>query len=154
MRIWVDADALPGDARQILLKASRRTEVPITFVGNGSIALPPSPLFEMRLVAHGADKADQEIVRCVEEGDLVITADIPLAADVVDKGAEALNPRGEHYQDDDVRTRLSVRDFMEDMRSAGLVTGGPKSYGDKEKKEFAAVLDRILTKYLRKRKTD
>ena len=151
MKIWVDADACPREVRQILIKAARRTEVPVVFVGNHNLDVPSSPLFEMRVVKPGADEADKEIARCVEEHDLVITADIPLAAIVCEKGADALDPRGDHYTDEDVRTRLSTRDFMEDMRSAGWVSGGPKSYGDKEKRAFASVLDRILTRYQRRR---
>ncbi len=149
MKIWVDGDALPREARSILLRASQRLQVPITFVANADLGVPISKLCEMVIVPTRLDAADLRIVQEVEAGDLVITADVPLASAAVDKGATALDSRGKEYTADDARTQLSMRNFMESMRSAGLVQGGPSGYGNTHKKKFAAALDRWLTQRLR-----
>jgi hypothetical protein len=149
MRIWVDGDALPREARSILQRASQRLQVPMTFVANSDLGILNSKLWDMVIVPPRADAADQRIVQDVEPGDLVITADIPLAAEVVERGAEALDPRGKQITDDDARAQLSMRDFMESMRSAGMIRGGPSEYGDVDKQKFAAALDRWLTRRLK-----
>lgn len=144
--IWVDADACPNVVRVILNKAAQRTGVLLTYVANQSISVPRAPNITSRRVASGFDVADDEIVRLVIKGDLVITSDIPLAAEVVEKGASALSSRGEWFDPDTVRQRLNLRDFMDTMRSAGIQTGGPPPLGQKEKQAFANHLDRWLQK--------
>ena len=124
MRIWVDADALPVAIRQILFKAAQRTKTETTLVANQPIPVPRSSLIRMRQVSQGFDVADDEIVRLAEKGDLVITSDIPLAAEVVEKGAFALSSRGEEFTPDNIRGRLNMRDFMDTMRGSGIHTGG------------------------------
>jgi len=151
MRIWVDADACPREVRAILQKAAVRLKVPLVMVANQVIPIPESEWLSTRVVPVRADEADKQIVAELDAGDLVITADVPLAADVVEKGAHALDPRGEMYDAENVRSRLSERNFMEGMRSAGLVQGGPAEYGDVDKQRFAAALDRFLTRRLRGR---
>jgi len=144
MNIWVDADACPKVIRDILFRAAERTGVPLTLVANQPLRTPPSPHIRSLQVAAGFDVADNEIVRRVTEGDLVITADIPLAAEVIEKGALALNPRGELYTAQNIRARLNMRDFMETMRSSGVVTDGPPALNQTDRKAFADQLDRWL----------
>lgn len=144
MQIWVDADACPAVIRDIIFRAARRTETPVTLVANQPLTVPRSPLIRTVQVAQGFDVADGRIARDVEPGDLVVTADIPLAAEVIDRGARALNPRGELYSRDSIRERLSMRNFMEDLRGSGVQTGGPPPLGQREKHAFAAALDRLL----------
>lgn len=144
MQIWVDADACPVVIRDIIFRAARRTETPVTLVANQPLTVPRSPLIRTVQVAQGFDVADGRIARDVEPGDLVVTADIPLAAEVIDRGARALNPRGELYSRDSIRERLSMRNFMEDLRGSGVQTGGPPPLGQREKHAFAAALDRLL----------
>lgn len=146
MEIWVDADACPVAAKEILFKAADRTKTKVTLVANQYIRTPPSLYINMVQVSHGFDEADNTIVERVNTGDLVITADIPLASDVIDKGAVAINPRGELYTSSNIKQKLNMRDFMDTMRSSGIQTGGQSKYGDREKQEFANQLDRYITK--------
>jgi len=146
MKIWVDADACPVVIKDILYKASERTGVHLTFVANRPVRIPPSPRITFIQVASGLDVADNEIVKRLGNGDLVITADIPLAANVLEKGGLALNPRGELYSADSIRSRLSVRDFMETLRAGGIDTGGPPVLNKGDRQKFANQLDRILTR--------
>ena len=149
MQIWVDADACPKAVKQILFRAAERKEIFVTLVANQFLATPPSPLIKAIQVEHGFDVADNYIVSKLEEGDLVITQDIPLAAEVIEKGGVALHPRGELFTKENIRQRLSMRDFMETLRSAGVETGGPSSFSQADKQQFANQLDRILAKFKR-----
>lgn len=124
MQIWVDADACPNVIKEVLFRAADRAAMPVTLVANQPLRTPPSKFIRTLQVAAGFDVADNEIVRRCEKGDLVITADIPLAAEVIEKGAIALNPRGERYTPDTIRERLNMRDFMDTLRSSGIQTGG------------------------------
>lgn len=146
MKIWVDADACPAVVRDMLFKASRRTGVSLTLVANQAVRVPPDPQITAIQVPGGFDVADDAIVERVEAGDLVITADIPLAAEVIEKGGLALNPRGELYTTETIRSRLNMRDFMDTMRSSGIQSGGPAAYGQREKQAFANQLDRLLAR--------
>ena len=147
MAIWVDADACPRVIREILFRAAVRREVPLTLVANHLVPAPKSPWIISRQVEQGFDVADNVIVREVASGDLVITSDIPLAAEVIDKGAAVISPRGERFTPENVRQKLNMRDFMETMRSSGVVSGGPPAPGDREKQAFANALDRYLAKH-------
>lgn len=147
MPIWVDADACPRPVKEILFNAAERTGVMLTLVANHAMALPKRPNVRMLQVAGGFDVADDEIAKRVAPGDLVITADIPLAADVIARGAHALNPRGELYSADTIRGLLTMRDFMDTMRSSGALTGGPPTYGPSDRQAFASQLDRWLAKH-------
>ena len=151
MKIWVDADACPAVIKEILFRAAERRQVPVTLVANQPIRIPPSRFISMLQVASGFDVADNEIVRRVEAGDLVITADIPLAAEVIGKGAHALNPRGELYSVNNIRERLNMRDFMDTMRASGIHTGGPPALSQSDRQAFANHLDRFLTSHAQKR---
>ncbi len=144
MSIWVDADACPVAVRDILFRASRRTGIKLILVANRPVRVPPSEHIEMRQVARGFDVADNEIARQVAAGDLVITNDIPLAAEVIDKGAVALSPRGELHSPDNIRARLNMRDFMDTLRASGIDTGGPPALSAGDRKAFADHLDRYL----------
>lgn len=146
MRIWVDADACPKVIKEILFRAAKRAEVQLTLVANQSLRTPASQHIKSLQVASGFDVADSEIVKQIAPGDLVITADIPLAAQVVDKGAHALNPRGELYTPDNIRARLSLRDFMATLRDTGVNTGGPAPISQADRQAFANNLDRLLAK--------
>ena len=148
MRIWVDADACPGPVMEILFRAADRVRVTVTLVANKPLRIPESPYVKSIRVSAGFDVADRRIARLVDRGDLVVTADIPLAADVIKRGALALDPRGELYTADNVGERLAVRNLMDELRSAGMDTGGPASYGKSERQAFANQLDRLLTRYL------
>ncbi|MFV8784059.1 YaiI/YqxD family protein [Microbulbifer sp. SA54] len=150
-RIWVDADACPVVIKEILFRAAERTEIEMTLVANQYIRVPPSRFIRAVQVTAGYDVADNEIVQRCSADDLVITADIPLAAEVIEKGASALNPRGERYTKANVRARLNMRDFMETMRSSGVHTGGPPPLGQQERKAFADQLDRWLQQARRKK---
>ena len=143
----MDADACPGVIKDILFRSAERTGLPMTLVANQSVRVPKIKNISFLLVRAGFDEADNEIVRLMSEGDLVITADIPLAADVINKGGLALNPRGELYSAENVRARLNMRDFMETLRSSGVNTGGPDALGQKDRQQFANQLDRLLTQY-------
>jgi uncharacterized protein YaiI (UPF0178 family) len=144
MTIWVDADACPGVIKEILYRAAQRTQTRLTLVANQGLNVPRSEFISALQVPPGFDVADNEIVKRVVEGDLVITADIPLAAEVIEKGALALNPRGEMYTASTIKARLNMRDFMETLRSSGLQTGGPPPLGQNDRKAFADALDRWL----------
>ncbi len=146
MRIWVDADATPKPVKDILFRAAQRQQVTTTLVANQPLSLPNSPYLKSVQVAAGFDIADNYIVQQCQAGDLVITADIPLAAEVVAKGAVAIDPRGEKYSRENIRQRLAMRDFMEEMRSAGQVSGGPKAFNHQDRQAFANSLDRLLSK--------
>ncbi|HEV2238777.1 MAG TPA: YaiI/YqxD family protein [Ktedonobacterales bacterium] len=146
MRIWVDADACPKVIKEILFRAAKRAELQLTLVANQSLRTPASRHIKAVQVASGFDVADSEIVKQVAPGDLVVTADIPLAAQVVDKGAHALNPRGELYTPDNIKARLSLRDFMTTLRDSGLNTGGPAPISHADRQAFANNLDRLLAK--------
>jgi len=149
LKIWVDADACPGVIKDILFRSAERTGVEMTLVANQTVRVPKRKNISFLLVRAGFDEADNEIVRRMVAGDLVITADIPLAAEVIEKGGLALNPRGELYSEENVRARLSMRDFMETLRSSGVHTGGPEALGPKDRQEFANQLDRLLTQFLK-----
>lgn len=143
-RIWVDADACPSAAKEVLFRASKRTRTEVWLVANQVMGTPSASLVRMVQVAKGPDVADQFIAERVEPGDLVITADIPLAAATVEAGGTALNPRGEVYDDSNIGERLAVRDFMTDLREQGTETSGPPPYHERDKARFAAALDRYL----------
>jgi len=147
MKIWVDADACPVVIKEILFKAAERTGIQLTLVANQSIRVPPSRFITAIQVASGFDVADDEIVKRLESGDLVITGDIPLAAEVIEKGGHALNPRGEMYTAENIRARLNIRDFMDTLRGSGIDTGGPPALSQNDRKNFADHLDRLLAKY-------
>ena len=144
MAIWVDADACPNVIKDILFRAAERTQTPLTLVANQNIRVPPSRFIRAMVVPKGFDVADNEIVRLCEPGDLVITADIPLAAEVLEKGGAALNPRGERYSEATIKERLTLRDFMDTMRSSGIQTGGPAALSQRDRQLFAAELDKWL----------
>ncbi|MEH6473921.1 MAG: YaiI/YqxD family protein [Halopseudomonas sp.] len=144
MQIWVDADACPRVIRDILFRAAQRAEVHTTLVANQLIQTPPSPWLHATRVESGFDIADNYIVQKVEADDLVITADIPLASEVIDKGGLALNPRGELYTPESIRQRLNMRDFMETLRASGVQTGGPATLSHGDRQTFANQLDKLL----------
>ncbi len=146
MQIWVDADACPGVIREIIAKAAHKRAIRATFVANHSFNLPKSPHVRLYQVPSGFDEADKEIERRVSEGDLVITADIPLASDVLDKSALVMTPRGERYTENNIKQRLQMRDFMETMRSSGEYTGGPSALSLTDRKNFSDQLDSLLTR--------
>lgn len=147
MKIWVDADACPVVIKEILFRAADRTETLITLVANQPMRVPASDFIRTIQVPSGFDVADSEIVERLEPGDLVVTADIPLAAEVIEKGGRALNPRGELYTQDNIRARLNMRDFMDTLRASGINTGGPPAISQSDRQEFANNLDRILTRW-------
>lgn len=149
MKILVDADACPGVIRDILFRAAQKREVLLLLVANQFLATPPSPWISSFQVPQGFDQADDEIVRRAEAGDVVITADIPLASEVLEKGAHVVTPRGERYTDANIKQRLQMRDFMETMRSSGERTGGPPPMTGTDTKQFADQLDRLLTRLLK-----
>lgn len=146
MQIWVDADACPVVIKEILFRAAQRTQIMTTLVANKLLRVPPSPYIRSLQVPGGFDVADNRIVQEVAPGDLVITADIPLAAQVIDRGGHALNPRGEFYSADNIRQRLTMRNFMEELRSSGVDISGPSSFSQSDRQAFAAELDRFLAR--------
>lgn len=146
MHIWVDADACPAVIKDILFRAAVRVRVPLTLVANRWLATPPSPLIRCVQVAGGFDVADREIVARLSAGDLVITADIPLAAAVVEAGCRALNPRGELYGPENIGEHLARRNFLDELRSSGAITGGPAPFSAGDQKAFARQLDRLLAR--------
>ena len=148
MKIWVDADACPGVIKEILFRAAQRTQVMTTLVANQSLRVPPSPYIRALQVPGGFDVADSRIVQEVQPGDLVITADIPLAAQVIDRQAHALNPRGELYTHENMRERLAMRNFMEELRGSGVEISGPSSFSQSDCQAFAAKLDRLLARHI------
>ncbi len=144
MEIWVDADACPNAVKEILFRAAERVGVQVTLVANGPVSTPPSRRVRAIQVSAGFDVADTEILKRLQPGDLVITADIPLAAGVIDRGGHALNPRGERYTQDNIRERLTMRDFMDTLRGSGINTGGPPAFGPRDRQAFANALDALL----------
>jgi uncharacterized protein YaiI (UPF0178 family) len=152
MKIWIDADAAPREMKDIVYRAARRRDVAVVLVANRSIALPPNaPSVSCVTVTDGANVADRYIASHCAEGDLVITADIPLAAELVQQGVAVIDPRGEEYHEDNIASRLSLRDFMDGLRGSGQNLGGSKPYSEVDKRSFAAVFDRNLTRLLRPR---
>ena len=147
MKIWVDADACPVAIREILFRAAERTGVKLTLVANQPVRVPGSRHVEFVHVRPGFDVADNEIVKRAETGDLVVTADIPLAAEVMENGVHALSPRGELYSTDTIRQRLNMRDFMDTLRASGIHTGGPPALSKRDRQSFANHLDRMLARY-------
>ena len=147
MKIWVDADACPVVIKEILFKAADRTKIAITLVANHYIRVPPSPFNKFIQVPSGFDIADDEIVKRVEKGDLVITSDIPLADEVIEKSGLALSPRGELFTKENIKSRLNIRDFMDTMRASGVHTGGPPALNQTDRQNFANHLDRIITQF-------
>ena len=149
MEIWVDADACPNVIKEILFRAAKRVEIKTTLVANQELQIPGSPYIDFVQVRSGLDVADSYIVQQVQPGDLVITADIPLAAEAIEKGAYALNPRGEFYDAGNIRERLSMRNFLTELRSGGVETGGPPPFSQRDTAAFANQLDRFLAKQKR-----
>ena len=147
MKIWVDADACPVVIKEILYKAAERRRMQLTLVANSRFRIPKSSFIRFLQVPHGQDVADTEIVNKIDSGDLVITADIPLAARVVEKGGLALNPRGGIYSEENIKERLSTRDFLDSLRSSGVETGGPPALNPRDKQAFANSLDQLISKY-------
>jgi uncharacterized protein YaiI (UPF0178 family) len=146
MKIWVDADACPVAIKEVLFRAAKRTGVELTLVANQTMQIPKSPSIRMLQVASGFDVADKEIVERCSAGDLVVTSDIPLAADVIEKGGIALSPRGELFSADDIRARLTMRDFMDTLRASGINTGGPPALSQSDRQLFARHLDTLLAR--------
>lgn len=147
MQILVDADACPGVIKEILFRVADRLEISVTLIANKLLRTPPSRFIRSVQVPAGFDVADREIVLLVQAGDLVITADIPLAADVLKKGGHALNPRGEFYTNDNIQQHLSMRNFMDELRGSGVDTGGPAPFSHSDRQNFANQLDRHLTRH-------
>lgn len=147
MKLWIDADAAPRDVKEIVFRAAKRLELEAILVANQRLYVPPgNPFVTAVRVEGGPDVADLHIVENAEAGDLAITADIPLAAALVEKEVQVIDPRGEELTSENVGERLSIRNFMDDLRSTGVETGGPAPYGKREKQAFAAALDRVLTR--------
>jgi uncharacterized protein YaiI (UPF0178 family) len=148
VKVWVDADACPVVVKEILYRAADRTGVQLTLVANQALNTPSSPNINTLQVQQGFDVADDEIVKRCEPGDLVITSDIPLAAEVIEKGGHALSPRGEMHTKENIGARLNMRDFLDTMRSSGVeMSGGPAAFSQRDKQEFANNLDRFLTRH-------
>ncbi|WP_026376916.1 YaiI/YqxD family protein [Aestuariibacter salexigens] len=145
-QIWVDADACPVPIKEILFRAAERQQVQCTLVANQSMRTPATKFVNLLVVSHGFDEADNEIVRRAGEGDLVVTSDIPLAADALAKGAQVVSARGDEFSRENIRSRLNMRDFMDTMRASGVHTGGPPPLSQSEKQAFANYLDRWLTR--------
>ncbi|OEY66937.1 YaiI/YqxD family protein [Marinobacter sp. X15-166B] len=150
MPVWVDADACPVAVKDILCRAANRWQIAVTFVANQAIRVPPSAFIKTRQVPQGFDVADDEIISQLSKGDLVITQDIPLAAEAIEQGADVFNPRGEAFTRENIRQRLAMRNFMEELRNSGQVTGGPAAFSQTDRKEFADQLDRWLQKNARR----
>ncbi len=150
MKIFVDADAFPNVLKDILFRAARRVGVPVVLVANKRLWVPQEELFSSVMVPGGPDEADDKIVELLEPGDLVITADIPLADRVVTKNGYAVNPRGELYTESNIKHRLAMRDLMHELREEGAISGGPPSFNKKDVQTFTNQLDRFLTKHVRK----
>lgn len=146
MKIWIDGDACPVAIREILYRASGRLSLPLTLVANSWIRLPASPLMNIMVVSEGPDVADDKIAELCAAGDLVITADIPLAARIIEKQGHVITPRGEVLDGDTIKERLVMRDFMDELRGAGVETGGPKPMKAQDNQKFAAALDSLLAR--------
>ena len=149
MKIWVDADACPAVIKEILFKAANRTQIQTTLIANHYMPILKSPYIHFLQVSQGFDVADNEIVNRCHPGDLVITADIPLADEVITKGAQALNPRGELFSKENIKSLLGMRDFMDTMRASGEHTGGPAAMNQNDRQQFANQLDKIINRYQR-----
>lgn len=149
-KLWVDADALPRILRDVIIRASDRYQLEVTFVANQPVGITPSVRIKSLQVMSGADQADQEIVARMQPDDIVMTQDIPLAAQVIAKGGIAIHPRGEVYTEANIKARLHLRDFMETLRGAGVQTGGPPPLSERDKREFSSHLDQIIQKQKRK----
>lgn len=149
MKIWIDADACPKIIKEVLYKVSTRLNIPLYLVANSYLNIPLAPHIKLIQVEEGADVADAYIAENVEVGDLVITADIPLASLVIEKSAVAINPRGEVYTEDNISEILSMRNFMQDLRDNGMVTSGPAPFGPKDKEKFTNSLNKILTQMMK-----
>ena len=149
-KLWVDADTLPRILRDVIIRASDRYQMEVTFVANQSVGITPSVRINSIQVMNGADVADQEIIDRMKEHDIVITQDIPLAAQVIEKGGIAINPRGEVYTISNIKARLHLRDFMDTLRGAGVQTGGPPPLAERDKREFSSSLDQTIQKQKRK----
>jgi uncharacterized protein YaiI (UPF0178 family) len=147
MQIWVDADACPNVIKEILFRAAERVQIHLILVANTTLRTPPSPYVSSIRVGAGFDVADNAIVKEMASGDLVITADIPLASEVIGKGGHALNPRGEFYSKENIEERLTMRNFMDELRGSGVNTGGPATLNQKDKQAFANQLDRFLARH-------
>lgn len=148
MHIWVDADACPKVIKDILFRAAQRVQLSMTLVANQFLQIPPSKFIKTVQVASGFDVADNYIVQHLNTGDLVITADIPLAAEVIEKDGHALNPRGTFYTKNNIKERLAIRDLMDDLRSTGIQTGGPNTMSQSDRQAFANQLDRFLAQHV------
>ena len=148
MQIWIDADGCPSAAKESVFRTSARLSLPVCLVANRALAVPPSPLITLVQVRSGSDIADSYIVQHVGPADIVITADIPLAAQIVARGAVALDPRGELYTADNISERLALRNLMEELRWSGVATGGPSAYSDTDRRRFAAALTRLVASRL------
>ena len=149
MKIWVDADACPKVVKDILFRVAERAKIQVTLVANQSLITPPSAFIKSIRVSAGFDVADNYIVQETEKGDLIITADIPLAAEVIEKGGHALNPRGELYSIETIKQKLVMRDLMDELRGSGEVTGGPPPLNQRDRREFANQLDKFVAKWSR-----
>jgi len=148
--LWVDADACPRVARDIIVRAAERTTTPTWFVANHAVPLPPSPWVKGLSVSQGFDAADNEIVERIQPGDLLITSDLPLALEAIDRDARVMTTRGEALDANNIRARVQMRDFMETLRASGEHTGGPSGYSDSDRRAFANALDRWLAKSARR----
>jgi uncharacterized protein YaiI (UPF0178 family) len=149
LTLWVDADACPRDVKDLVYRASVRLRVRTVLVANGNLTIPRSEYISTVRVAHGLNVADQHIVNATKPGDVAITADIPLAAELVPKGVTVIDPRGELFTEENIQERLSIRNFMQEMRDSGVPTVGPKAFDARARQEFANALDRVLTRALR-----
>ncbi|EJL83357.1 hypothetical protein PMI16_04269 [Herbaspirillum sp. CF444] len=147
MQIWVDADACPGVVKDMLFRLAERTHIQVTLVANKLLRVPPSRFIKAVVVPAGFDVADKEIVRLTQPGDLIISADIPLAAEAIAKGGAVLNPRGEMYTADNIQQHLTMRNFMEELRSSGVETGGPAAFSQSDGRAFARQLDRYVAQH-------
>jgi hypothetical protein len=150
MQIWVDADACPVVIKDILFRVAEKRQIVVTLIANKLLRTPPSRYIKALQVPHGFDVADREIIRLLQAGDLIITADIPLASDVIAKGGWVLTPRGEFYTKDNIEQQLTMRNFMDELRGSGVDTGGPPPLSQNDRQMFANQLDRHLTRYLPK----
>ena len=149
-KLWVDADALPKILREVIIRASDRYQLEVTFVANQPVGITPSIRINSLQVMQGSDQADKEIIERMKANDIVMTQDIPLAAQVIEKGGIAIHPRGEIYTDANIKARLHLRDFMETLRGAGVQTGGPPPISERDKREFSSSLDQTIMKQKRK----
>jgi len=150
MKIWVDADACPGEIKELIIRTAKRLKIPAVFVANKYISVPESAYVSTVRVEMGPEVVDEYIAQYGEACDFVVTQDIPLASALVPKGVTVINPRGELYTEENIRERLSIRNFMQDIREAGVITPGPKQFGQREKQRFSDTFDRELTKCIKR----